>query len=90
VPSKVTSGDLSAKITTPSSLNELNRIFFYHVSRRSDLFLVQTDLKGVFCLRLAVGAERTESKHIEAAFSAFKEEASRAMEEWKRSRIAML
>lgn len=67
-----------------SELNSLNRIFFRLVSRRRDeLFVIQTDLQGAFCIRLAIGAQRTEESHIKAAFALFEEEASKALEEWK-------
>lgn len=40
----------------------------------------------MFCLRFAVGAERTEDKHIEAAVKVFEEEATKAVAAWTRSK----
>jgi len=67
----------------------LNRIFFRRISARHDLLLTQTELNGVFCIRLAVGAARTEETHIKRAFELLVSEACVALEEWyKPSRVA--
>lgn len=72
-----------------SSLNELNRIFYRHVSSRPDIFLTQTDLQGTFCIRFSIGAQRTEERHVHAAFDLFNEEAKKALEEWKEEEIEL-
>ncbi|KAG8888279.1 hypothetical protein FRB98_008025 [Tulasnella sp. 332] len=70
---------------TLDSLNKLNRIFFHHVSIRPDIFIIQTDLQGMFCLRMAIGAARTEGTHIHAAVKLLQEEADRALKEWEKT-----
>ena len=45
--------------------------------------LVQTEINGIYCMRMAIGAQRTTEKHIRDAFNIFEEEASRAIEAWK-------
>jgi aromatic-L-amino-acid/L-tryptophan decarboxylase len=49
-------------------LNDLNGLFFDRLSARNDILLTQTILNGVFCVRFAVGAERTRELHVEKAF----------------------
>ena len=39
------------------------------------MILTQTTLNGIFCIRFAVGAARTEISHIEGAFKNIQEEA---------------
>ncbi|KAJ7350357.1 pyridoxal phosphate-dependent transferase [Mycena albidolilacea] len=56
-------------------LNTLNVAFFARLARRPDITITQTVLKGVFCVRFAVGAARTTEKHVRAAFDAIVEEA---------------
>ena len=74
-------------LVTPSiakdltSLNLLNRIFHRRLSL-SDLFLTQTDVNGIFCIRFAVGATRTQEQHIDMAWKVLCAEAEPAMEEW--------
>ncbi|KAF8531528.1 pyridoxal phosphate-dependent transferase [Gautieria morchelliformis] len=64
-----------------SSLNLLNRIFHRRLSS-TDLFLTQTEVNGVFCIRFAVGAARTQEKHIDMAWKVLCAEAGPAVEEW--------
>jgi aromatic-L-amino-acid/L-tryptophan decarboxylase len=64
-----------------SSLNRLNRIFHRRLSS-TDLFLTQTEVNGVFCIRLVVGAVRTQEKHIDMAWKVLCAEAEPAVEEW--------
>ncbi|KDQ51421.1 hypothetical protein JAAARDRAFT_163582 [Jaapia argillacea MUCL 33604] len=71
-----------------SQLNDLNRIFWSRVSARHDIYLTQTDLNGVFCIRLAVGAERTTEAHIRQAFELLSTEAEGALKVWQEARTA--
>lgn len=66
----------------PDALNDLNRVFYARVSARGEIFLTQTQLNGVFCVRLAVGAERTRKEHIDSAWALICEEAAGAVGEW--------
>ncbi|KAG8942904.1 hypothetical protein FRC04_003304 [Tulasnella sp. 424] len=66
-----------------AQLNSLNRTFHSRVSARPDIFVIQTDIEGIYCLRFVPGAERTEDKHIEAAVRLFEEEATNALRDWK-------
>ncbi|KAG9002953.1 hypothetical protein FRB90_011276 [Tulasnella sp. 427] len=66
-----------------AQLNSLNRIFHQRVLARPDIFIIQTDIEGMYCLRFVPGAERTEDKHIEAAVRLFEEEAAQALHDWK-------
>jgi aromatic-L-amino-acid decarboxylase len=67
-------------------LNDLNKVFFRRISAREDLMLTPTVLNGFYCIRLAVGAARTEESHIQQAFELLTLEASVALEEWKMSK----
>jgi aromatic-L-amino-acid decarboxylase len=67
------------------SLNNLNRLFYGRVSDRDDILLTQTILNGVFCIRLAVGAARTDSVHIQSAHDLLEKEAKIAIETWEQS-----
>ena len=58
---------LSAPLSL-DALNELNRVFYARVSARGEIFLTQTQLNGIFCVRLAIGAERTRKEHIDHAW----------------------
>jgi aromatic-L-amino-acid/L-tryptophan decarboxylase len=72
--------------TTPfsdQSLNDLNRILHEQLANRQDIMLTQTALNGVFCIRLAVGAARTEPRHIQAAFELISAEADIALQLWE-------
>ena len=64
------------------ALNDLNRVFYARVSARGEIFLTQTQLNDVFCVRLAVGAERTRKEHIDRAWTLIREEAEGAVQEW--------
>ncbi|KAM6502085.1 Pyridoxal phosphate-dependent transferase [Amanita muscaria] len=66
-----------------NELNELNRMFYSRISSRNDILLTQTVLNGVTCIRFAVGAYRTEKKHIDQAFQLLLEEGDIATKEWK-------
>lgn len=69
----------------PESLNDLNRIFFGRISTRHDILLTQTSLNGIFCIRLAVGAARTDETHINHAYEIICKEAEWALENWEQS-----
>ncbi|KAF9002337.1 pyridoxal phosphate-dependent transferase [Cyathus striatus] len=69
-------------VFSTDALNDLNRIYYGRVSTRPDIALTQTTLNGVFCIRLAVGAARTEEKHIQQAFDLLTSEAEFALEAW--------
>jgi aromatic-L-amino-acid decarboxylase len=59
---------------TLAEQNTLNRDFYQRLSARSaELLLTQTDLNGVFCVRMAIGSARTEEKHIKRAFEVLSE-----------------
>lgn len=66
-----------------SKANALNRAFYARISARKTLLLTQTDLSGTFCIRFAVGAVRTEEKHIREAFDVLTEEAQATLAEWR-------
>lgn len=69
-------------------VNDLNRILLQKVQARSDIFMIQTDLQGKFCLRFAVGAERTKIEHVEEAVAILEKEAMTAREEWRDARLS--
>ncbi|KAI0295987.1 aromatic-L-amino-acid decarboxylase [Russula brevipes] len=55
------------------SINALNRSFVSELQSRPNLALTQTLLGGVFCVRLAIGASRTEQSDIDNAWETIKE-----------------
>ncbi|KIM79842.1 hypothetical protein PILCRDRAFT_10021 [Piloderma croceum F 1598] len=61
------------------SLNNLNRLFYERISARSDILLTRTELNGIFCIRFAVGAARTDETHIQRAFDLLCTEAESAI-----------
>jgi len=65
------------------SLNDLNRIYYSRLSSRSDIMVVQTDINGVFCIRFAIGAQRTMEKHIRDGYKILEEESGLAVAAWK-------
>lgn len=54
-------------------VNTLNRAFYSDLLTRPNLALTQTTLGEVFCVRLAVGAARTEESDIDNAWETIKE-----------------
>lgn len=64
------------------TLNDLNRALFTRISSRDDILLTQTEVNGIYCIRLAVGAQGTEERHILNAFHAIHQEAEIVLEEW--------
>ena len=67
------------------SLNDLNRVFFGRLSTRHDIMLTQTSLNGVFCVRFAVGAARTNEGHIQEAYDIIIKEAKFALKTWEQN-----
>jgi aromatic-L-amino-acid decarboxylase len=74
---------MTTKSDHDTKANALNRAFYARLSARKTLLLTQTDLSGTFCVRFAVGAVRTEEKHIREAFNVLVEEAQATLGEWK-------
>ncbi|GJJ08842.1 hypothetical protein Clacol_003061 [Clathrus columnatus] len=62
-------------------LNALNRIFHRRLSAK-DLFLTSIDLDGIFCIRLAIGSQRTEERHIKKVWDILDSEVEPAVNEW--------
>jgi aromatic-L-amino-acid decarboxylase len=54
-------------------VNTLNRVFYSDLQTRPNIALTQTSLGEVFCVRLAVGAARTEESDIDNAWETIKE-----------------
>jgi aromatic-L-amino-acid decarboxylase len=54
-------------------VNTLNRAFYGDLQTRPNLALTQTSLGEVFCVRLAVGAARTEKSDVDNAWETIKE-----------------
>lgn len=65
------------------ALNDLNRSYYNRLSARSEMMLTQTKLNDTFCIRFAIGAARTEKKHIDNAWKFLQEEAETAIGQWK-------
>ncbi|TDL17215.1 hypothetical protein BD410DRAFT_794507 [Rickenella mellea] len=66
-----------------ASQDFLTRKLFECLSARKDIMVTQTVLQGIFCIRFAFGAERTEERHIVAAFNLLCDEARKVNEEFK-------
>jgi len=62
-----------------SAQNALTADVFENLSARKDLQLTQTIVQGLSCIRLAVGATRTEERHIEKAFDIIRDEAKKSL-----------
>jgi aromatic-L-amino-acid decarboxylase len=68
--------DSASSEADAGALNVLNRAFYVRLAARTaECVFTQTDLAGTFCVRMAVGAQRTEEKHIRAAFDVLTHEA---------------
>ena len=63
-------------------LNELNQELFRRISARTDIYLTQTVLNGLYCIRFAVGSERSSEVHVAQAYGAIMEEAQATIAEW--------
>ena len=68
-----------------NELNDLNRLFYSRISARSDIFMTQTNINNIFCIRMAIGAQRTTEKHIGEAFDLLEIEAKATLDLWKKS-----
>ncbi|TBU63376.1 pyridoxal phosphate-dependent transferase [Dichomitus squalens] len=56
-----------------AATNDLNRALYSRLMEDSDkLYITQTLLNGVICLRFAIGAQRTEIEHIDRAWKVIK------------------
>ena len=64
------------------ALNELNRSLFGRLSARQDIMLTQTNLNGIFCIRLVIGAARTDEQHVRNAYDIVAEEAEGVLQAW--------
>lgn len=80
---ETTTNTVHTKVDVKSKANALNRAFYARLSARKNLLLTQTDLSGTFCVRFAVGAVRTQEKHIREAVDVLIEEAQTTLREWK-------
>jgi len=65
--------------TTEAALNSLNQSFYSRISARPDIWLTQTKINGVFCIRFAIGAARTTKEHIDKAWVLLNKEADAAL-----------
>lgn len=68
-------------------LNDLNELYYARLSKRHDIFLTQTKLNGIFCIRFAIGAVRTNKEHIDRAWHVLQQEAGSAIIEWEEIRM---
>jgi len=68
-------------------LNALNELYYRRLNERNELMLTQTELNGVYCIRFAVGAQRTERNHVEAAFDICLETARLAIKEFTEPKL---
>lgn len=70
---------------TLETMNELTKSLYSRLSARSDILLTQTVLNGVFCIRFAVGSERTRVEDINKAVGVMVEEAEVVIREWSKN-----
>ncbi|KAL1756735.1 pyridoxal phosphate-dependent transferase [Schizophyllum commune] len=67
----------ASELTETKTPNALTQALWDRLDRRrGELFLSQTSLNGVHCVRFAVGAARTEEEHVRRAFAIIEEEAA--------------
>lgn len=64
---------------TISAQNVLTTDVLERLSARKDLQLTQTSVQGLTCIRFAVGAARTEERHVEKAFNIIRDEARKSI-----------
>ncbi|KAG1900911.1 pyridoxal phosphate-dependent transferase [Suillus fuscotomentosus] len=62
------------QLRTPE-LNTLNRAFYARLAARNDIAITQTDLNGVFCIRMVIGAEQTLESDVERVLALMEYEA---------------
>jgi aromatic-L-amino-acid decarboxylase len=82
VPPTSESASTGEKPLSRESINGLNRDFFARISARPEIYLTQTDLAGTFCIRLAVGGQRTQETHVREAFEIISYEADVTLKAW--------
>jgi aromatic-L-amino-acid decarboxylase len=68
---------------TALELNALNRAFYARLASRSDIAITQTDLNGVFCVRMAIGAEKTVERDVDRALDLIGREGRATLREWE-------
>ena len=66
-------------------LNELNELFYSRISARSDIFMTQTNINNIFCIRIVIGAQRTTEKHIREAYDILETEAKATLDLWEKN-----
>ncbi|KAL1745769.1 pyridoxal phosphate-dependent transferase [Schizophyllum fasciatum] len=67
----------AADVSVDKTPNALTQALWDRLDRRrGELFLSQTALNGVHCVRFAVGAARTQELHVRRAFAIIEEEAA--------------
>lgn len=66
---------------TTLELNALNRAFYSRLAARSDIAITQTDLNGVFCVRMAIGAEMTTERDIDRTLDMIEQEGRATLRE---------
>ncbi len=66
-------------------LNDLNRLYYSRLSARSDIMMIQTNINNIFCIRIAIGAQRTTEQHIRNAYDILEVEAKATLDLWKNS-----
>ncbi|KAJ3485385.1 hypothetical protein NLI96_g5001 [Meripilus lineatus] len=71
-----------ASQVSKKSLDDLNRDFYSRVSACPDILITQTLINGMFCLRFAVGAVRTEKRHIDQAWALLQSHAEVSINSW--------
>ncbi|KAG2139184.1 pyridoxal phosphate-dependent transferase [Suillus bovinus] len=69
-------------LRTPE-LNTLNRAFYARLAARNDIAITQTDLNGVFCIRMVIGSEKTLESDVEHALELMKDEAMISLKNWE-------
>lgn len=57
-----------------TTADKLTRRLYERISMRKDILLTQTVINDIFCIRFAVGAARTEGRHIDSAYKLIHEE----------------
>lgn len=76
----------SSEKKDPSSLgsvNALNRALHHELqaAHTHELLLTQTEIGGIFCLRMAIGAARTEERDIQKAWEILNEAGEKVLNE---------
>ncbi|KAF8839449.1 hypothetical protein BDN67DRAFT_970046 [Paxillus ammoniavirescens] len=77
----------ASEMLSLAQMNTLNRSFYTRLLARPDIALTQTDLNGMFGIRMAVGAERTTEEQIRRAFEILCEEADVTLEVWEKDAV---